>query len=979
MTRVVARATSAQAAMRARSRVPKPKVRKHKIIMESITQEKKKLRSVISFEAKAPPGYTFIPAGNPKFTNACKEMCRQDGLQVFAVSTTPHQRMHDLSQQVHRIGYHFPSVVVATICMERGLFLSSTGKVVPYQAASSSQYPGKGLGRERRADSEVSQNTINVEAKDAIKDLFPNIPTKDLNRIIKTAFQKGKRKVGTAVELPLARRVQLAVVAHIRHVYTNYDRLLRITSFQDARAAVEEPTLAKLVQWRGDDENGKPVLEDVFREVIVISDDEDDEEDESDLADEGFSREGRQSSVEIVSSSALAGELQTRPMNYGHVPAGNGEAAQDFSEDEAPSGFRFIPQPSRKKRAADKKRPDRRGFSRYEAWDRARDRYKAGEYLPNTTRSDDHVVERYSVPPTIQDTLQETSRLNSHHPRPLLVHVPIAPEMRPARPYDATNEARFGQPLTTLSRPPLDSRPYYLEPNKSRPGPPDRIQLADGAVFERADINTWPEQERIVQQPKHLPPALISPNVLETRTDERRYLMPAGHLHPPPHRGGDISEYQEQRVLPSIEGPEPPSRFRNQGVEQPDLLPRKRVPDDFPPYHMKPANPPIEEVSGKMNIININEDRHISSHKRQRVEYNTMRGSSPMDRGGDRVIIPLPQGPYDSPAYRKPGPSDVSYFYTYQQPLSSNERTEDLGRHFERVPIGAKRPLDPVPSSSHFSSGLSDQPEHGHRYGAPILHEARRGLSSQNPLGSPRFVSASDEPSFKMVRNDGRSVRPDHVPNFNHPQPQIFDHEEFVDPRGPSSFRDASRPVFVTQEAPLRRKLLPDENSRISSLHSHDFVRPVNLQGANGSFNHEPQGRPARPASPRKTRYVPRGAFKAYDRVRAESQADRPHSPQAFTSGIAPAHEPNSTFYIGPNSPPRTSYPTLNPPQPSSILYDSRSVRLPIDDDGRRYPDDGDRQHHAVFRDGGLRKRPRSPPLYYERMPHERPGIVLGE
>jgi hypothetical protein len=46
MTRVLRRATSAGAA-RARSRIPKPRVRKHKIIMESITQEKKKLRSVV--------------------------------------------------------------------------------------------------------------------------------------------------------------------------------------------------------------------------------------------------------------------------------------------------------------------------------------------------------------------------------------------------------------------------------------------------------------------------------------------------------------------------------------------------------------------------------------------------------------------------------------------------------------------------------------------------------------------------------------------------------------------------------------------------------------------------------------------------------------------------------------------------------------------------------------------------------------------
>ncbi|OAX79982.1 hypothetical protein ACJ72_05695 [Emergomyces africanus] len=972
MTRVVARATSAQAAMRARSRLSKPKIRKHKIIMESITQEKKKLRSVISFEAKAPPGYTFIPAGNPKFTNACKEMCRQDGLQVFAVSTTPHQRMHDLSQQVHRIGYHFPSVVVATICMERGLFLSSSGKVVPYQTASSSQYPAKVLGRQRRADSEVSQNTINVEAKDAIKDLFPNIPTKDLNRIIKTAFQKGKRKVGTAVELPLARRVQLAVVAHIRHVYTDYDRLLRITSFQDARAAVEEPTLAKLVQWRGDDENGKTVLEDVFREVIVISDDEEDEEDESDPAEEAFSRD-----IEIVSSNALTGELQTRPMNYGNLPAGDREAAQDFSEDEAPSGFRFVPQPSRSKKATDKKRPDRRGFSRYQAWDRARNRYKAGEYPANIARPDDYAGDRNSVPPPMQDPLTEPGRLTSHHTRPL-VHEPITTALRPTRPFDSTNEARFNQPRKVVDCPPLDNRPYLLEQTKSRPGPPDRIQLADGAIFERARSLTWPEQERIVPPPKQLPPVYISPGIPAMRPDDRRYHMAAGDLQPLSHRGGNVSEYQEPRVLPSIEGPDPPIHFRNQAVEPPDLLPRKRVPNDFSTYHMKPANPRIEEVSGKMNLINIDEDRHIFSQKRQRVEYNTIRGGSPVERVRDRT-----QASYDCLTVRNQGPSDVSYFHTGQQPLSSHERPEVPGRHLERIPIGTKRPLDPIPSSSHFSSGLSDHPEHGRRYGAPVLHEARHGISNHNFLESPRFVSASDEPSYNMVRNDGRPVRPNHLPNFNRPQPQLVDHEEFVDPRGPSAFRDASRPIIVAQEPPTRRKFLPDENSRLTSLHSHDFVRPVNLQDVDEPFRHEPQRRQKDPASPRQARYVPvradHGAFKAYDRVRAESQVDRSHSPHTFTSRAAPLPGPRSTFYIGPDSSPRNDRPIVNPPQPSSAIYDPRMVRLLNDDYDGRYHDDNGVQHQAVLRDDGLRRRPQGPPLYYERIPPERPSIALGE
>jgi hypothetical protein len=97
--------------------------------------------------------------------------------------TTPHQRMHNLSQHVHRIGYHFPSMVVATACMELGLYLTATGKAMPIGDLRNNR-------SFRRAESEVSQTTINTEARDVIRDLFPNILDKDLNQIIKTAFQK---------------------------------------------------------------------------------------------------------------------------------------------------------------------------------------------------------------------------------------------------------------------------------------------------------------------------------------------------------------------------------------------------------------------------------------------------------------------------------------------------------------------------------------------------------------------------------------------------------------------------------------------------------------------------------------------------------------------------------------------------------------------------------------------------------------------
>lgn len=292
--------------------------------------------------------------------------------------TTPHMRTHNLSQHVHRIGFHFPSAVVATVCMNLGLSLTATGRVVPVHGVS---------GHIRPDSQELSQIEINTEARDALRDLFPNIPDNDLNQIIKTAFQKvrgsiisamrkwahacvlnqeqGQQKVGTALELPLARRAQLAVVAHIRHVYTDYDRLLKMTSFHEARSLVEESTLAKLVAWRGDDENGKTVLEDVFREVIVISDDDDSGSDED---ENGALSAKRDHSVEYVSSRARAVELPTRQIDFAD-PASRG-SLRELSEDETPSGFRVIPQVPKRNKV------DRRGFSRYQAWDRAINRYR---------------------------------------------------------------------------------------------------------------------------------------------------------------------------------------------------------------------------------------------------------------------------------------------------------------------------------------------------------------------------------------------------------------------------------------------------------------------------------------------------------------------------------------------------------------------------------------------------------------------------
>ena len=85
----------------------KKKKNPYKVIMEQVTEKRRKLKiSVscyvvrvahghvswcdfawkVSTTSKPPQGYTFIPAGDPRFTSCCKEIARADGLMVYYVS-----------------------------------------------------------------------------------------------------------------------------------------------------------------------------------------------------------------------------------------------------------------------------------------------------------------------------------------------------------------------------------------------------------------------------------------------------------------------------------------------------------------------------------------------------------------------------------------------------------------------------------------------------------------------------------------------------------------------------------------------------------------------------------------------------------------------------------------------------------------------------------------------------------------------------
>lgn len=148
-----------------------------------------------------------------------------------------------------------------------------------------------------------------TQVRAAIKELFPKIPQQDLENIVTFAWQKGSKRVGEALEIPLARRVQLAVIARIRHAYTDYDALLRsFGNWQEVRAEVEPVTLQKLIEWRGEHGDEDDDLEEIVRETIVLDDDDEDDDDDAPITVESGSDES--SDIEIVHRPAAEADLR---------------------------------------------------------------------------------------------------------------------------------------------------------------------------------------------------------------------------------------------------------------------------------------------------------------------------------------------------------------------------------------------------------------------------------------------------------------------------------------------------------------------------------------------------------------------------------------------------------------------------------------------------------------------------------------------
>ena len=81
------------------------------------------------------------------------------------------------------------------------------------------------------------------------------MPQEDLEKVLNHAFEKGSGRVGRTGRETAERKASLAVGAHLRHNYTNYDSLLREMSREEARKIVGRKVLDIKAEWCGKAKN----------------------------------------------------------------------------------------------------------------------------------------------------------------------------------------------------------------------------------------------------------------------------------------------------------------------------------------------------------------------------------------------------------------------------------------------------------------------------------------------------------------------------------------------------------------------------------------------------------------------------------------------------------------------------------------------------------------------------------------------------
>lgn len=376
-------------------------------------------------------------------------------------------------------------------------------------------------------------------------------------------------------------------------MHTRYDQLLKETTWQNARKVVEPLCLDTLVQWRGDEETGRDQLDEILREVVVISDSETgDSEDES--TDDTSAEE-----PDDLNAPGPSVVTRRRPRQPSDAAMALQLPGSHVTAEDSSLGA-LGPSPPAKK----PQKKNQRGFKRYRAWEEAIRRNRDREMEPYTAMdTDSRAYSTHAQQAPVYATAQ-----NSYVDRPVFAGAaaprpvtppspdtpipsiePMSPQtmppsfvrsMPPRAPLEPQNEHRNQYPYH-------ESAPVRTMPAMQMPGP--NTQPGSGPVQYQP---TYATEGHAAYEPRpvynghhasYVSPA--EPWAAQAPNPARRIIM---DVNRPGERSNPIVMEDRGGFYERITQPEDHRMTTEAPILVREVRPWSRPPEPYPPRHYVP-------------------------------------------------------------------------------------------------------------------------------------------------------------------------------------------------------------------------------------------------------------------------------------------------------------------------------------------------------------------------------------------------------
>jgi hypothetical protein len=179
---------------------------------------------------QVPTGYARLPAGSAFATRLAKKLATESDRVVYI-----EMKRSKRGGYSHAVACWVPEGILPEV--KRVEQETQERRAATRKAAE--------LSRARRHGRELGRLTVRLGV------LYPGMPEGERQEVVRRAFEVGSGRVGRTTRIEEDKRLELAVIAHVRHQHTHYDeRLMAGEDRECVRKEIRDDVDSIITRWR---------------------------------------------------------------------------------------------------------------------------------------------------------------------------------------------------------------------------------------------------------------------------------------------------------------------------------------------------------------------------------------------------------------------------------------------------------------------------------------------------------------------------------------------------------------------------------------------------------------------------------------------------------------------------------------------------------------------------------------------------------